>query len=53
MYDRDKAVSENLGLVHSCAKRFRGRGIEYDDLFCLFREFHGTDWELSLRLLMI
>ena len=33
MYDRDKAVSENLGLVHSCAKRFRGRGIEYDDLF--------------------
>ena len=33
MYDRDKAFSENLGLVHSCAKRFRGRGIEYDDLF--------------------
>ncbi len=33
MYDRDRAVSENLGLVHSCAKRFRGRGIEYDDLF--------------------
>lgn len=33
MYDRDKAVSENLGLVHSCAKRFRGKGIEYDDLF--------------------
>lgn len=33
MYNRDKAVSENLGLVHSCAKRFRGRGIEYDDLF--------------------
>ena len=33
MYDRDKAVSENLGLVHSCAKRFRGKGIEYDDLY--------------------
>ncbi len=33
MYDRDKAISENLGLVHSCAKRFRGKGIEYDDLF--------------------
>ncbi len=24
---------ENLGLVHLCANRFRGRGIEYDDLF--------------------
>ena len=26
-------VEQNLGLVHSCANRFRGRGIEYDDLF--------------------
>ena len=24
---------ENLGLVHLCANRFRGRGIEYDDLY--------------------
>ena len=24
---------ENIGLVHSCAHRFKGRGIEYDDLF--------------------
>lgn len=30
---RDEAIEENLGLVHSCANRFRGRGIEYDDLF--------------------
>lgn len=30
---RDKFISENIGLVHACAKRFRGRGIEYDDLF--------------------
>ncbi len=30
---RDEAVQENLGLVHACAKRFVGRGIEYDDLF--------------------
>lgn len=22
-----------MGLVHSCANRFRGRGVEYDDLF--------------------
>ena len=26
-------VERNLGLVHSCAHRFQGRGIEYDDLF--------------------
>lgn len=26
-------VEENLGLVHLCANRFRGRGIEYDDLY--------------------
>lgn len=29
----DEFVENNLGLVHSCANRFRGRGIEYDDLF--------------------
>ncbi len=29
----DEIVEKNLGLVHSCANRFRGRGIEYDDLF--------------------
>ena len=26
-------IEKNLGLVHSCAGRFRGRGIEYDDLY--------------------
>ena len=31
--DRSAMVEQNLGLVHSCANRFRGRGIEYDDLF--------------------
>ncbi|MFA9379972.1 MAG: sigma-70 family RNA polymerase sigma factor [Acetanaerobacterium sp.] len=30
---RDEVVESNLGLVHSCAHRFKGRGIEYDDLF--------------------
>ncbi len=30
---RDEAISQNIGLVHSCAHRFKGRGIEYDDLF--------------------
>jgi len=33
LVSREQAISENLGLVHSCANRFRGRGIEYDDLF--------------------
>ena len=31
--DRDQTVRDNLGLVHSCARHFRGRGVEYDDLF--------------------
>ena len=31
--NKDKMVAENLGLVHSCANRFRNRGVEYEDLF--------------------
>ena len=30
---RDTFIEQNLGLVHSCAGRFRGRGLEYDDLY--------------------
>ncbi len=26
-------INENYGLVHACANKFRGRGVEYDDLF--------------------
>lgn len=33
MSERDRLISENLGLVHSCAGRFRGKGIGYEDLF--------------------
>ncbi len=33
MNERNKLVEENLGLVHSCCKKFKNRGIEYDDLF--------------------
>lgn len=29
----EKLITGNLGLVHSCANRFRGRGVEYEDLF--------------------
>ena len=31
--ERERFIEENLGLVHACAKRFRSRGMEYDDLF--------------------
>ncbi|MBQ8503147.1 MAG: sigma-70 family RNA polymerase sigma factor [Clostridia bacterium] len=30
---REALINENYGLVHSCANKFRGRGVEYDDLF--------------------
>ncbi len=30
---RSEMIEENIGLVHSCANKFRGRGVEYDDLF--------------------
>jgi len=30
--DRNKLVEDNLGLVYSCANRFKGRGVEYEDL---------------------
>ena len=30
---RRPSAEENLGLVHLCANKFRGRGIEYDDLY--------------------
>lgn len=29
---RNEKIQSNLGLVHACAKRFTGRGAEYDDL---------------------
>lgn len=31
--DNNALITENIGLVHSCANRFRGRGVEYEDLF--------------------
>lgn len=29
---RDVKIESNMGLVHSCAHRFTGRGVEYEDL---------------------
>ena len=31
--NRSEVIEKNLGLVHACANRFRGRGVEYEDLF--------------------
>lgn len=31
--ERDQLVTENLGLVHLCANRFRSKGIEYEELY--------------------
>lgn len=30
---RDEMITQNIGLVHSIANRFRGRGVDYEDLF--------------------
>lgn len=52
--DREVYIEENLGLVHSCAHRFAGRGIEYEDLFqagCmgLVKAFDAFDNERGVR----
>ena len=30
---KQEMIENNYGLVHACANKFRGRGVEYDDLF--------------------
>ncbi len=51
---RDEFIESNLGLAHSCANRFKGRGIEYDDLFqaaCfgLIKAYDGFDCGRGVR----
>ena len=31
--ERNELIEQNLNLVHSCAHRFRGKGVEYDELY--------------------
>ncbi len=31
--EREVFIENNIGLVHSCAKRFKGKGIEYEEMF--------------------
>lgn len=45
---RDDFIRDNLGLVHLCAARFKGRGIDYDDLYSagcvgLVKAYDGFD----------
>ena len=52
--DRDILITENMGLVHTCAHRFTGKGIEYEDLFqagCmgLLKAFDAFDRERGVR----
>lgn len=52
---RDEIITKNLGLVHTCCKRFTGRGIEYDDLFQagsvgLIKAVDGFDSSKGLQL---
>ena len=52
--DRDTLITENLGLVHTCAHRFSGKGIEYEDLIqagCmgLVKAFDAFDTERGVR----
>ena len=48
--NRDRFIEDNLGLVHSCAGRFKGRGIEYEDLYAagcmgLVKAYDAFDWQ--------
>ena len=51
---KQSMVEENMGLVHACAHKFKGRGIEYDDLFqagCigLIKAAKAFDFERGVR----
>ena len=55
MENKQEIVKANLGLVHACAKRFKGRGIEYDDLFSagcvgLLKAINNFDWDRGIKL---
>lgn len=52
--EQNRLVTENLGLVHACARRYMGRGIDYDDLYqsgCegLVKAAAGYDSSRSVR----
>lgn len=51
---RAQMIESNMGLVHACAHKFKGRGMEYDDLFqagCmgLCKAVDAFDWNRGVR----
>lgn len=51
---REDIIQSNMGLVHACAQRYKGKGIEYDDLFqagCmgLVKATDAFDYERGVR----
>ena len=51
---RKPTAEENLGLVHLCANRFRGRGVEYEELYSagcegLLKAVRAFDAERGVR----
>lgn len=52
--ERGKFIEENMGLVHSCANRFRGKGIEYEEMFAagcvgLIKAYDAFDCERGVQ----
>lgn len=51
---REKFIENNLGLVHSCANRFRGKGIEYEEMYAagcigLIKAYDAFDTERGVQ----
>lgn len=51
---REKFIEANLGLVHSCANRFRGKGIEYEEMYAagcvgLIKAYDAFDKERGVQ----
>ncbi len=51
---REQFIESNLGLVHSCANRFRGKGIEYEEMFAagcvgLIKAYDAFDTERGVQ----
>jgi len=52
--EREKFIENNLGLVHSCANRFRGKGIEYEEMYAagcvgLIKAYDAFDIERGVQ----
>ena len=51
---REQFIESNLGLVHSCANRFRGKGIEYEEMCAagcigLIKAYDAFDTDRGVR----